>query len=109
MSWLSPNEIVIGVGLFFDIAGVYFFSISGVLGDKPLQTYLHLKFRINRDELDESGSGLKNGFYSYEGGFAHIPRSPSDYDHAVNRSRNHSFGMWGLIIGFFLQFVGTVL
>ena len=109
MSWLPLNEMVIGTGLLFDIAGVYFFSISGVLGDEPLQTYLHLKFCINRDELDERGSGLNDSFYSYEGGHAHVPRSPGDYDHAVTRSRNHSFGMWGLIVGFFLQFVGTVL
>lgn len=100
-------ELLTTLGLLLDLYGIYLLTLLGIFGNEPFKTYYRLTFETDRDELPDKKTG---GTYALSGtSVTTNVKTQSQYDRVKRLARRQSVAVLCLVIGFFLQIVGTLL
>lgn len=105
---MDLGTILTVTGLLLDLFGVFFLSISGLLGQEPFRKLRYLLFNVDKKKLLDKISSSTRAVKS-EPVFTYPPKSKEEYDEHLKKVSRTVVGITLLILGFILQIIGALL
>lgn len=106
---LTTSQILISVGLIFDIGGIAALTLSGVFAERPFRRLYNLYFNTDRENLEEGNPRSATDFESETVFAGYDPDTKGGYDKLKKRLSRLAIGSVSLIVGLFLQLIGTLI
>lgn len=106
------SDVLTGLGLLLNIAGVAALTITDLFSRKPIRTWWFFTRHVDREHPEETEKEPPVGLLRpMGGGYAGdiMPNSPENYDKVKAKVRNQAIAVIGLIGGFFFQFVALLV